>query len=158
MPSADEDILNGIEPNEDALVEEMLRQDVSQVGAQKAAAPKVEVMPTAKLTKLLVHIPADNPRDIKVTRVEVRSDGSLVTLEAARSPTGAELALIRHGKREVLSGPDPQTTAVTTEKPKRPMWHWIAGGVAAVAVVGGGIYAVHALRSDEDFEEEEDAD
>lgn len=161
MPTPDENILNGVDPNEDAMIEEALRQDVSQVAAQRvakqAAAPKVEVIQPARVTTLLVHIPADNPNGIKVTKVEKRADGTVVTLEEPRSPTSSELAMIKSGKREVLSGPSSETQTASDQS-KRPWWHWALGGVAAVGAVAGTVLVVRHYASSDDAGPDDDDD
>ena len=160
MPTSDENILNGVDPNEDAMIEEALRQDVSQINAarvaRQAAQPKMEVIPPAKNTTYLVHIPGNNPNGITVTEVEKRADGTVVKLKPPRPPSASELALIKAGKHEVLSGAEDSQVPAQTDKAKRPWWHWALGGLAVTGAAAGTVFVVRRMIADGDDVDEGD--
>lgn len=163
----------GMMDDEDRIVAEMLGEVVAEQ-KKEAPAPKpaatIEVIQPQKPTKLLVSIPPDAPDQLTVTRVEVLEDGNFRILEAQRAPTPQERALILHGKKEVLSAPQPVGDVPATTTPAttgRPWWQY---AIVAAAVAGGGYWAVNkyvmpqvkrnaleeALEEDEDEELEEE--
>lgn len=156
MPTPDENILNGVDPNEDAMIEDMLKQDVSQ----RVASPKVEVVSMPVTETLLVHIPAGNPNAITVTPVEKTVEGKWVTKAATRPASKAEVERIRAGKHEVISGPGDDAPVANPEQ-KRPWWHWVGGAIGATAAVAVAVVAVRhytGAGQEVEFEEVDEVD